>query len=221
MRAPKILAHQDGVERHHAAIGEAEHDATARRIRRAGRPRDRSRRQRLHDRPATSTGLAPTRSASTPNSSRPPRPEKPGEAVDRDRRHRRDAADHGVADHVEDRPGMRGAAGEMRQRERDELRRAQRLRHGPLRYPARRWRRGSAAAGSAAAGAPGTQAGISSAQAATPMIEHRGAPVVGRDQPARERRDRHRRDAHAGRHQRDRKAAVLCRTTAATAISGA
>ena len=39
--------------------------------------------------------------------------------------------------------------------------------------------------------------------------EHRGAPVIGRDQPARGRRDRHRRDAHAGGDQRDREAAVL------------
>ena len=35
------------------------------------------------------------------------------------------------------------------------------------------------------------------------------APVVGRDQPLRERRDRHRRHAHAGRHEGDREGAVF------------
>ena len=44
-----------------------------------------------------------------------------------------DAADASVAHHVEDRPGMRRATGEVRERDRDELRRAQRLRYGQLR----------------------------------------------------------------------------------------
>jgi hypothetical protein len=52
------------------------------------------------------------------------------QAVDADRRHRRNAAADGVAHHVEDRSGMRRAAQEERQREDDELRRAQRLRGG-------------------------------------------------------------------------------------------
>ena len=39
--------------------------------------------------------------------------------------------------------------------------------------------------------------------------QHRGAPIIGRDQPARERRDRQRRHAHAGRYQRNREAAVM------------
>ena len=38
--------------------------------------------------------------------------------------------------------------------------------------------------------------------------QHGDSPVIGRDQPARERRDRHRRDADAGRDQRHREAAV-------------
>ena len=38
---------------------------------------------------------------------------------------------------------------------------------------------------------------------------HRGAPVIGRNQPARERRNRHRRHAHAGGDQRHRKAAIV------------
>ena len=59
-----------------------------------------------------------------------------GKAVDGDRGQGRDAADHGVAHQVEDRPGMRGAAGEMRACKDDELWRSQRLRDGPL--PVRR-----------------------------------------------------------------------------------
>ena len=39
--------------------------------------------------------------------------------------------------------------------------------------------------------------------------QHRRAPVVGGDHPACERRDRQRRHAHAGRHQRNREAAMI------------
>ena len=74
-----------------------------------------------------STRFTPSRSAGTPSARRPPRPGEALDAVDRDRRHRREAAGHGVAHRVEDRAGVRGAAGEEGEREDDERRRAQRL----------------------------------------------------------------------------------------------
>ena len=57
---------------------------------------------------------------------------QPRDADHRRRRHRCDATIDRVGHHVEDRPGMRRAAGEMRARERRELRRAQRTSHRPL-----------------------------------------------------------------------------------------
>ena len=52
--------------------------------------------------------------------------------------------------------------------------------------------------------------------------QHRGAPVVGRDQPARERRHRQRRHAHAGGDQRRPRGCGCCRTSrVAAAIIGA
>ena len=135
-------------------------------------------------------------------------PGESGEAVDGDRGQRRDAADHGVAHHVEDRPGMRRAAGEMRQRQRDELRGFERLRDGPLHFRCagsicgsrcrRLWRLSHQKRGR-----------YQKRQCDNADHQHRRAPVIGRDQPARERGDRQRRNAHAGRHQRNREAAVV------------
>ncbi len=160
------------------------------------------------NRPATSTGLAPRRSASVPSSRPSAEPGETGHAVDGDRSERGDAADHGVAHHVEDRPGMRGAAGEMRQRQRDELRRAQRLRHGPFGL-----RRLTGTGGRVAGGLrrrAHQEAGRDQQRPGGDADhQHRRAPVIARDQPACGRRDRHRRDAHAGGDQRDCEAAVL------------
>ena len=59
------------------------------------------------------------------------------------------------------------------------------------------------------AGRTRNEAGIKKRQRDDADHQHRRAPVIGRDQPARERRDRQRRHAHAGRHQRHREAAVV------------
>ena len=101
------------------------------------------------------------------------------------------------------------AACEMRTCQRDELRRAQCLRHRPLRF-----RHRGRAAGGRRCGLPRRRAHQEGGRdqqrpGRDPNHQHRGAPVIGRDQPACERRDRQRRHAHAGRHQRYRKAAMV------------
>ena len=103
---------------------------------------------------------------------------------------------------------MHGAASEEGRRQHEELRGAQRLsdRHGVP--SAGRHRAGSAAGGRWRA------AHQERRRDQQHPGQHRdrelgGTPVIVRQQPAREGRDRHRRDAHAGRDQRDREAAVL------------
>ncbi len=145
---------------------------------------------------------------------RPPSPASALDAVDGDRGHHRQAAGDGVAHRVEDRPGMRGAAAEVGERQHPELRRAQRLarRHagigGAHRHARRRrhalalvdhLRRAAHQEGRRHEDHPGQDGDH----------ELGGAPVVVGDQPAREGRDRHRRHAHAGRDQRHGKAAML------------
>ena len=95
----------------------------------------------------------------------------------------------------------------MRQRQRDELRGPQRLPDGPLHF-----RR----VGSAARRCCGLRRRTHQERRRDQQRpgrdadhQHRRAPVIGRDQPACERRDRQRRHAHAGRHQRHRKAAAM------------
>ena len=92
--------------------------------------------------------------------------------------------------------------------EHDEGARAQRLPRPAWRSGARRGRRAPAAAGRRRRATDQERAGSSSDPGADADDQLRGAPVVGVDQPRGERRDRHRRHAHAGRHQRHRQAAV-------------
>ena len=96
----------------------------------------------------------------------------------------------------------------MRQRQRDELRRAQRLCRGPFRL---RRIRGCGVRVSRALrrGADQERGGDQQRPCGDADDQHREAPVIGGDQPARRWRDRQRRHAHAGRHQCDREAAML------------
>lgn len=96
----------------------------------------------------------------------------------------------------------------MRQRQRDELRRAQRLRHGPfgLRRARSRWHRDVRSLRRRAHQERGRDQQHPCGDA---DHEHREAPIIGRDQPACGGGDRQRRNAHAGRHQRDGEAAML------------
>ena len=95
---------------------------------------------------------------------------------------------------------------------------ARHARVAPLGGVARRARAGRRVAGGRRTS---SAAGISRIQASNADGQHGGAPVIGRDQPARERRDRHRRHAHAGRDQRDGEAAVLLEPALTAAIIGA
>ena len=106
---------------------------------------------------------------------------------------------------------MRGAAAEEGEREHDELRRAQRRGDGHVGRRRQRLRRRTPARCASRDGGRRTNraAGIMQAPGDDADRQHRGAPVIGRGQPARERRDRHRRHAHARRDQRDGEAAVL------------
>ena len=109
-RAEKF-AHQHGVERHHPAIGEAEHDRQRIEFaelehREIGRDA-----QRLHQQAADQHRLGAETVRHRAEQQTAAESGKAGEAVDGDRGQRRNAADHGVAHHVEDRAGMRRAAG--------------------------------------------------------------------------------------------------------------
>src|SRR6267154_2318750 len=124
---PEVFARKDRVERHHAAVGEAERGGDGVELAQPRGENERARRDRLDDEPgdehalhAEAVGEHAEREAAT----------EPGEAldaVDRDRGERREAAGHGVGDRVEDRPGVRRAAGEEGEREHGERQRDERV----------------------------------------------------------------------------------------------
>ena len=139
----EIFAREHGVERHHAAIGGPEHDR--KRVERAqfANVEIAPDRERLHQQAADQNPLRTQPIGEEAEQEASAQAGQAFHAVDADRGHCRDAAEHGVADHVEDRPGMRGAAREKGQRQHQELRRAQRAADGPS---------GSGIAGSALCG---------------------------------------------------------------------
>ena len=155
-RAEKF-PHQHGVERHHPAIGEAEHDGERVEFAELADREIGRHAQRLHQQPADQHRLGADAVRHHAEREAAAQSGESGEAVDGDRGQRRDAADHGVAHHVEDRARMRRAAAEMRQRQRDELRRAERLRRAPLHFGRIRAVRAGRCRRLPAPGAPGTR----------------------------------------------------------------
>ena len=136
----EIVAREDEVERHHAGIGHAEDDGEHVEVRQLAHvdvdvDGDRLEREAGDEHAADAEAVGGDAEQQPAEEAR-----ETLDAVDARGRERRGAADHGVADGVEDRAGMGGAAEEERAGEHGELRRAQRRPAGRLR------RRGAAAA---------------------------------------------------------------------------
>ena len=110
MRCAEIFARQHRIERHHAAIGGAEDDGQRIELAEPADEQIARDRERLHEQAGDQHRLDAEPVGEHAEQQAAAEPGEALDAVDADRRHRRDAADHGVAHHVEDRPGMRRAA---------------------------------------------------------------------------------------------------------------
>ena len=94
---------------------------------------------------------------------------QPRRAEHRGGGHRRHAVVDGVGDHVEDRPRVRRAAREVRERDGRELRRADRLAHRELAAAGRRPLRRPAAPAGAGGSRTRRAAGMTTSHASSPM----------------------------------------------------
>ena len=142
---------------------------------------------------------------------RPPRPDRPATPKTLTAAIGGDAAADRIGHHVEDRAGVRGAAAKWvsASATKAEVRKACAAVIGGAGRRRARDARGMPCGGMAGGGLRiSSAAGTSSDRRAIPSASMRRAPVVGRDQPAHERRHDERRHAHAGRDQRHREVAM-------------
>ena len=116
MRSAEILARQHGVERHHAAVGDAEDDGERVELAELADEEIGAGAQRLDHQAGDQHRLGAEPVGQHAEQQAAAQARQALDAVDADRRHRRDAAGDGVAHHVEDRAGVRRAAGEEGQR---------------------------------------------------------------------------------------------------------
>jgi hypothetical protein len=109
----EIFARQDGVERHHAAVGHAEHDRERVELAELVDEEIGAGAQRLHHQAADQHRLGALPVGQHAQQQAAAETRQAGQAVDANRRHRGNAAADGKGHHVEDRPRMRRAAGEV------------------------------------------------------------------------------------------------------------
>lgn len=182
---PEIFPRQHGIERHHTAIGTAEDDGE--RIEFA-EPADQEigrKGCRLHQQAGDQHRLHPDPVGKAAIEQPATQSRQALDAVDADGGHRCDAADRRIVHHVEDRPGMRCAAGCEGQAKHDELRRSKDFRQ--LRPGAVGRELGSAIDG-LDRWAPDEQSGRHQQHPGCDADDQHGRPpFIGRDQPARER----------------------------------
>src|SRR5437899_6144571 len=203
----EVLAHEDRVERHHAAIGEAEHQRERIEARGVAREEVEAHGDRLQREPADQHALGADPVGHEAAEDLAAERGEAGRGEHGGGRNRRHAVVDRVGDHVKDRCRVRRATREERQRDGGELRRAQRLRHRePRALGARRDNGGRRQRRRLAHEQRG---GNDDEPREVTDHQHGEAPVVARDEPAREGRRRRRPEAEPGRDERDGETAML------------
>jgi len=203
----KILTRQYGIERHHAGIDKAEQRRHGVKRAKIAHEEIGERPEGLEQQPAHQHVLGAELVSKDAEGHTAAHARQAFHAVDRNCGDQRNAAADGVAHRMEDRAGVRGAAEEIREHQDDELRRADDLLqgHGGLRF----------IIGNCCI--PGCESRRRAHQQCCRNHHgshkhgddlQRGPPVINGDEPCRDRRHGKGRHAHAGRYQRNRKAAV-------------
>jgi hypothetical protein len=132
IRAPKYSRHQNGVERHHRAAGKPEHQRETVEAREIASEHVKAHGDGLECESEDDHALCADAVGREPADDAPAQRRHARRAEHRSGSHRRHAAVDRIADHVEDRPGMCRAAGEVGERDGGEMRRAEGTRHGEL-----------------------------------------------------------------------------------------